>query len=150
MLRDGAVYHVTSEINHGDRCLLASQFKLLFLSFIEKAKARFHFQLWDFCVMDNHIHFLIQPGPGISLSDTMQWIKGNFAKAWNKAHGIRGQVWGERYFSRIIGGTVDFLRVREYIAENPVKAGLVARAVDWVYGSLYQRLHGESELLEPL
>jgi hypothetical protein len=30
--------------------------------------------------------------------------------------------------------------VREYIAENPVKAGLVERAVDWVFGSLYHRL----------
>jgi hypothetical protein len=38
--------------------------------------------------------------------------------------------------------------VREYIEENPVKAGLVERAVEWVFGSLYHRLHGLSELLD--
>jgi putative transposase len=149
MLRDGAVYHVTSEINHGEMALFAPQFKILFLSFVKKAKARFHFQLWDFCIMDNHIHFLIKPGKDVNLSQIMQGIKCNFAKAWNKARGLKGHVWGDRFYSRIISGIVDFLRVREYIAENPVKAGLVEQAVDWVFGSLYHRLHGQSDLLEP-
>jgi hypothetical protein len=36
---------------------------------------------------------------------------------------------------------VDFLRVREYIAENLVKAGFVERASEWMFGSLYHRLH---------
>jgi putative transposase len=79
----------------------------------------------------------------------MQWIKGNFTKAWNKAHGIKGHLWGERFFSRIVEGIADFLRVKEYIANNPVKAGLVERAVDWVFGSVYQRMHGQIDLLEP-
>jgi putative transposase len=149
MLRDGAVYHVTSEINHSDMGLLAPQFKVLFLSFVKKAKRKFHFHLWDFCIMDNHIHFLIKPGKDANLSQIMQWIKCNFAKAWNKVHGLKGHVWGERFYSRIISGIMDFLRVREYIAENPVKAGLVEQAVDWVFGSLYHRLHGQTDLLEP-
>jgi putative transposase len=149
ILRERATYHVTSEINRGEMGLYAAQFKILFLSFVKKAKTRFRFRLWDFCIMDNHIHFLIEPGPGISLSEIMQWLKCNFAKAWNKAHGVKGHLWGERFYSRIIRKDDDFSRVREYIAENPVKAGLVERAVDWVFGSLYHRLHGQTELLEP-
>jgi putative transposase len=80
--------------------------------------------------MDNHIHFLIKPGEGANLSQIMQWIKCNFAKAWNKAHGLKGHVWGERFYSRIITTMLDFLRVMVYIAENPVRAGLVKRAAD--------------------
>jgi hypothetical protein len=78
----------------------------------------------------------------------MQWIKCNFAKAWNKMNGRRGHVWGERFYSRIINGMADFLRVREYIAENPVKAGLAERAAEWVFGSLYHRLHRRSSVLD--
>jgi putative transposase len=66
----------------------------------------------------------------LSLVEKAKWIKCNFAKAWNKAQGRTGHVWGERFFSRIIDGMRDFLRVREYIAENPVKAGLVERAAE--------------------
>jgi putative transposase len=105
MLQDGATYYVTSKIDH------------------DEAKLKFHFRLWDFCIMGNHIHCLIKPGKDGNLSKIMQWIKCNFAKAWNKANGRKGHVWGERFYSRIISGITDFLRVREYIVENPVKAG---------------------------
>jgi REP element-mobilizing transposase RayT len=129
--------------------LLEPQFKKLFLSFVEKARRKFHFRLWDFCIMGNHIHFLIKPGEGGTLSEIMQWIKCNFAKAWNKAQGRKGHVCGGGgVYSRIIAGMRDFLRAREYIAENPVKAGLVERAADWMFGSLYHRLHRPSSLLD--
>ncbi|MDR1220134.1 MAG: transposase [Treponema sp.] len=131
-LHDGADYHVTSKIDHDDMSLLEPQFKALFLSFVKKAKRKFHFRLWDLCVMGNHIHFLIKPGEGGTLSEIMQWIKRNFAKSWNKAQGRKGHVWGERFYSCIIKGMVTFLRVREYIAENPVKAGIAERAAERV------------------
>jgi putative transposase len=147
-LQDGATYHVTSKIDHDDLSLLEPRFKTLFLSFVAKAKRKFHFHLWDFCIMGNHIHFLIKPGNAGNLSKIMQWIKCNFAKAWNKEHGRKGHVWGERFYSRIIKGIADFLRAREYIADNPVKAGLVERAAEWVFGSLYHRLHRITSLLD--
>ncbi|MDR0786030.1 MAG: hypothetical protein LBE74_09165, partial [Treponema sp.] len=52
------------------------------------------------------------------------------------------------FYSRIISGTTDFLQTRDYIMENPVKAGLVERAVEWMFGSLYYRLHRQSDLLD--
>jgi putative transposase len=87
--------------------LLEPKFKALFLSFIEKAKEKFHFRLWDFCIMDNHVQFLIKPSEDGNLSAIMQWIKCNFAKAWNKECGRYGHVWGDRYYSKIISGDVE-------------------------------------------
>jgi putative transposase len=98
--------------------------------------------------MGNHIHCSIKPDKDGNLSEIMQWIKCNFAKAWNKAQGRKGHGWGEQFYSRIIKGIMDFLRVREYIAENPVKAGLVERAAEWVFGSLYHRLHRLTSLVD--
>jgi putative transposase len=147
-LQEGAAYHVTSKIDHDDMILLDPRFKKLLLFFIKKAKLKFNFQLLDFCIMGNHVHLSIKPGKDGNLSQIMQWIKCNFAKAWNKANGRTGHVWGERFYSRIISGITDFLRVREYIAENPVKAGLVERAEAWVFGSLYHRLHRITSLVD--
>ncbi|MDR1215778.1 MAG: transposase [Treponema sp.] len=148
ILQDGATYHVTSKIDHADMILLDPRFKKLLLFFIKKAKLKFNFQLLDFCIMGNHVHLSIKPGKDGNLSQIMQWIKCNFAKAWNKANGRTGHVWGERFYSRIISGITDFLRVREYIAENPVKAGLVEQAAEWVFGSLYHRLHRLTSLVD--
>ncbi|MDR0411707.1 MAG: hypothetical protein LBH75_07010 [Treponema sp.] len=62
----------------------------------------------------------------------MQWIKCNFDKAWNKVHKRKEYCGGERFYSRITNRIVDFLWMREYIANNPVKAGLVERTAEWI------------------
>ncbi|MDR1466628.1 MAG: transposase, partial [Treponema sp.] len=62
ILKNGATYHVTSKINNDDMALFEPRFKMLFLLFVRRAKRKFHFHLWDFCIMDNHVHFSIRPG----------------------------------------------------------------------------------------
>ncbi|MDR1073040.1 MAG: hypothetical protein LBL45_05115 [Treponema sp.] len=44
-------------------------------------------------------------------------------------------------------GNEGFLRVREYIADNPVRAGLVEQAAEWMFGSLYYSPHRTTRLL---
>ncbi|MDR2418739.1 MAG: transposase [Treponema sp.] len=144
-LLDGAIYHVTSEINRKAMDLRSPQIKTMFLAFVKKAKQNYPFQLFNFCIMDNHIHLLIKPAPGQSLSKIMQWLKGNFAKYWNKVHHTKGHLWGERFFSKIIGNISQFFKAFNYIDENPVEAGMVAKAEDWEFGGLYHRLHGQLE-----
>ncbi|MDR0562336.1 MAG: transposase [Spirochaetaceae bacterium] len=140
ILTKGATYHVASKIDHDAPALREPEFKQGFLDFVAKAKKRFPFKLWNFTIMDNHIHFLIKPGPDVSLSKIMQWIKCNFAKWWNKRHNTKGHLWGERFFSRIIKDERDFERVSEYIDENPVKAKLVIKPEHWRFGGLFHRL----------
>jgi putative transposase len=80
----------------------------------------------------------------------MQWLKCNFAKKWNKAHGTYGHLWGDRYFSRIIKNEKDFNDVNDYIDDNPVEAGLVADAARWIFGGLFHRLKGIRGLIDSL
>jgi putative transposase len=98
--------------------------------------------------MDNHIHFLIKPGDGVSLSKIMQWLKCNFAKMWNKAHNTKGHLWGDRFFSRIIEDEADFELVSAYIDRNPVKAKLVWVETDWEFGGLSYWLRGIQGLID--
>ncbi|MDR2633870.1 MAG: transposase [Treponema sp.] len=148
-LKDGAIYHVTSEINRNEMDLKSPHIKTMFLTFIKKAKQKYPFQLLDFSVMDNHIHLLIKPEQGQSLSRIMQWIKGNFAKYWNKAHHKQGgHLWGKRFFSKIIDDVRQFVRVFDYIDNNPKQAGMVERAEDWEFGGLYHYLHGRMDIVD--
>ncbi|MDR2537233.1 MAG: transposase [Treponema sp.] len=147
-LKDGATYHVTSEINRYEMELQQSRIKTMFLTFVNKAKEKYPFQLFNFCIMDNHIHLLIKPERGQSLSKIMQWIKGNFARYWNKAHGKKGgHLWGKRFFSKIIDDIRQLLRVLDYIDKNPEKAGLVKRAEDWEFSGLYHHLRGRTDVV---
>jgi putative transposase len=120
----------------------------MFLAFIKKAKQKYPFQLLNFCIMDNHIHLIVKPARGQSLSKIMQWIKGNFAKRWNKERHTEGHLWGERFFSKIIEDAAQFLKTFKYIDENPVAAKLVAKAEEWEYGGLYHDLRGRLDVVD--
>jgi putative transposase len=147
-LEEDAVYHVSVKINRGEMVFNDIAMRRLFLAFVTRAKKRYSFAIYHFCVMGNHVHFAIKPYKGCSLSKIMQWLLGNYAKAWNKAHGVKGHLWGDRFFSKIIRGCRGFLRVFDYISENPVKAGLAGRAENWEFSGVCHFVKGETSILD--
>jgi len=147
MLVEGAFYHVTARINRGEKIFLVQEDRDLFLSILKKAKKKFNFSLQNFCIMGNHIHLLIKPGAKESLSKIMQWLLGVFARLWNIKYSLTGHLWGDRFFSRVISGILDFIRVFTYIDNNPVIAGFVKHPEQWAYGGLWHRKHGWTEVM---
>lgn len=147
-LEEGARYHVTARANRKEMILDPSCIKELFLSVVRRAKAKYNFRLENFCIMDNHFHFVIQPGRGESLSAIMRWILSVFAMAYNKIMGLTGHVWGDRFFSRIISTVRELLQIFEYIDNNPVKANRVKDCRQWRWGGLWQHRMGCRELVE--
>jgi putative transposase len=146
MLQEGAEYHVTARINRGEMLLTPEEDKKLLLLVIKRAKKKYHFRIKNFCIMNNHLHLLIKPENGESLSRIMQWILSVFAMAWNKNHHMTGHVWGERFFSRIIAGITDFLRVFMYIDDNPVNLQVYLR--EWEFGGLWHHQQGIDDITE--
>jgi putative transposase len=137
-LEQNAVYHVTARINRGEMVFDETAMRALFLTYVKLVKKKYSVAIYNFCVMGNHIHFAIRPDRDSSLSKIMQWLLGNYARAWNKAHGVKGHLWGDRFFSKIIRGREAFMKVFDYISRNPVKAGLVGRPDEWEYGGVGQ------------
>jgi putative transposase len=146
-LLEGAEYHVTARINRGETIFMTREDRELFMNTLKRAKKKYNFSLKNFCIMGNHIHLLIKPGPGVSLSKIMQWLLGVFAQLWNKRHGLSGHLWGDRFFSRIILGILDFLSVFSYIDHNPVVAGLVKQPEQWEYGGLWHHKKGLTDVV---
>jgi putative transposase len=149
-LKEGATYHVVASANRGEIIFKKAAMKKLFLAFLKKAKKKYGFSVAHFCIMGNHVHLVIRPNDDAtySLSKTMQWLLGNFSKAWNKVHGLKGHLWKARFFSRVIENDADLRNVIQYLNENPVKAGLVKRAEEWEYGGLWHFITRNRDLLD--
>jgi len=147
-LEQDAVYHVTARINRGEMAFKEIAMRELFLSYIKTAKKKYPCEIYNFCVMGNHIHLFIQPCKDSSLSKIMQWLLGNYAKEWNKKHGVKGHLWGDRFWSRIIKSCRGFLRVFDYISRNPVEAGLAGRPDEWEYGGVCHFIKGETSIID--
>jgi len=130
-LVEGAMYHVTSRTNGKIRAFDGNLGQKTMLWALKEAKKKYAFTLHNFCIMPTHIHLLITPASGTSLSRIMQWIKTCSAKRWNYLHESKDHLWGERFFSRPVKSFEDYLLVNDYINQNPVKAGLVDNPNDW-------------------
>jgi REP element-mobilizing transposase RayT len=92
-------------------------------------------------IMPNHVHALIQPVSGWSLDDIVASWKTFTANGIGRL--VRGaneptpRVWQAEFWDRFVRDENHFANVMAYIHNNPVKAGLVARAEDWRWSSAH-------------
>jgi REP element-mobilizing transposase RayT len=89
------------------------------------------FKVHEFVVMPDHFHVLMSLDEKTSVERAVQLIKGNFSFRRKKELGLTGEVW-QRGFSEVrVIDRASFLAHKEYIDQNPVKAGLAERAEDY-------------------
>ena len=107
----------------------------------------------DFVIMPNHVHILMTLPGEMSLEKAMQLIKGSFSYRANKELGFRGEIWQRGYSDVRILDDQSFQRHREYIENNPVKAGLANRPAEYPFGTAFlkkQKLAGAKQAAEKL
>jgi putative transposase len=91
----------------------------------------------DFVITPNHVHILMTVPGEMTLEKAMQLIKGSFFFRANKELGFRGEVWPRGYSDVQIVDDKSFQQHREYIENNPVKAGLANRPDEYPFGTAY-------------
>ena len=147
-LKKGASYHIYARINRQEYLLQTVFIKKMFMAVLKRAKRKYSFQIGNFCIMGNHIHFILKPLKGDSLSAIMQWILGVFAQKYNRTFDLKGHVWYDRFKSKIIIDFRQYLHTFIYIANNPVKAGIVGSPGDYTYSGIYDLQKGIPGVME--
>ena len=128
----GALYHVMCRGNNGEYVLTEEE-KPSYLALIKKYKERYGFKLYAYCIMDNHVHLLIETGE-TPLSKIMQGIQQSFTQRYNKKFDRTGHVFQQRYKSQLCDKERYLLQVMKYIHYNPVEAGL-KKGLDYEWSS---------------
>lgn len=85
--------------------------------------------------MLNHVHLLMTPGQGLSISKCMQAIKGGFSFRVKQELGLNFPVWQRGFADRRIRNRADYMAHVRYIHENPVKERLSESPEGYVYSS---------------
>ena len=147
-LKEGASYHVYARINRREYLLKEVFIKKMFMTILRRAQKRYNFKISNYCIMDNHVHFILKPIGKDSLSTIMQWILGVFAQKYNKTFQLNGHVWYDRFKSKIIVDFRQYLHTFIYISQNPVKAGIATSPGDFPFSGIYQLQKGISDLIE--
>ena len=108
------------------------------------------YRLLAWVIMPNHVHVLAETLAGHRLGDFIHSWKSFTAKDINRVMGRTGPLWQAEYFDRYIRDADHFRDAIRYIEQNPVEAGLAARAEDWAFGSARRKSSGSAGILPAL
>ena len=111
---------------------------------LAEACARVPVRLLSYCVMPNHWHLVLWPRADGDLSRFMGWLTLTHTQRWH-AHrhsAGTGHVYQGRFKSFPIQEDDHLLIACRYVERNALRAGLVRRAEDWRWGSLWRRERG--------
>lgn len=99
--------------------------------------------LFAYCIMPNHWHLLLRPRRAGQLAAFMARLTMTHTRRWQEHHQEvgYGHLYQGRFKSFPVQEDVHFLAVARYIERNPLRAGLVEKAGDWQWSSLWRRQH---------
>jgi len=120
---EGYLYHITSRGDDRKKIYISKYDYEKFLEYLLKAKEKYKFYVYAYCLMSNHYHLLIETTQP-NLSRIMQYINTAYTVYYNKKRNRSGHLFQGRYKSIIIEGDSYFLELTRYIHLNPVRAGM--------------------------
>lgn len=89
---------------------------------------------WAYCLMPNHVHLIVVPQGPESLARMFREAHRRYTAYINKREGWTGHLWQDRFQSYTMDEAYCLTAAR-YIENNPVEAGMVRQAEDYLWSS---------------
>ena len=128
------IYHVMLRGINRQQVFYDEDDYYMFLNVLSRCKTLCGFKLHAYCLMNNHIHLLIQEGEE-TLANSLKRIGDMFVYWYNSSHNRSGAVFQGRYKSIPVNDDEYYISVLRYIHQNPVKAGIVKSCADYEFSS---------------
>ncbi len=144
----GLCYHVINRGNARAEVFRKPEDYAAFRDLLQEATARVRMRVLAYCLMPNHFHLALWLRGDGDLSRFMQWLLTAHVRRYHRHYQSNGHVWQGRFKAFPIQQDEHLLTVLRYIERNPLRAGLVARAEDWLWASLRERA-GQEAWLHP-
>lgn len=133
---ESGIYHVMLKGIDGRNIFLHEGDRKKFLSQMLQAHEKGGFSILAYCLMDNHAHLLLEESE--ELGTTMKRITVGYVLWHNHQYGRSGHLFQNRYLSEVVEADEYLMTVTRYIHQNPVKAGLVKKAISYQWSSYQQ------------
>ncbi len=146
----GVAVHVIQRGNNRNACFASDEDRRFYLFHLARMLPRAGCLLHAYCLMTNHVHLLLTAQSAGGCALLMKSTGELYARYFNKTHQRSGYLWEGRFKSCLVQSETYVLSCYRYIDLNPVRAGLVRRADEYVWSSYRFNALGEaSALLSP-
>lgn len=140
----GLPHHVTQRGNRRQRVFFEEGDYSYYLRLVRDAARASETTVWAYCLMPNHVHFIVAPKDEGGLRATFGEAHRKYTSILNSRHGWTGHLWQGRFSSCAMDERHALAAIR-YVAMNPVRARLVERAAQWRWSSAGAHLRGRSD-----
>lgn len=96
--------------------------------------------LHDYCLMTNHLHLVVKT-PVDTLPFGMQRLMATYVEEFNARYERQGALVQGRYKPRLVDTDDYWENCLQYVANNPVTAGLCDRPEEWPWSSYARRVN---------
>jgi len=131
---EGGFYHVILRGNGGEKIFFSRKDRSRLSLLIQEGIKRFRYRLHAYCFMTNHVHLVVQVG-SVPLSKIMQNLSFRYTRYINKKKNRTGHLFQGRYKAILVDADNYMVELIRYIHNNPVRAGMVNRAVEYQWSS---------------
>lgn len=127
------VYFITTRAYKHQLPFVREDLNKMIIETLRKEQDRQKFYIFTYCLMPDHLHFLLSPQyDGQSVLTFTDQYKGKTTNySWKL--GSCGKLWQQRYYDHIIRTEESLHEVAQYIMNNPVRKNLVEQAEDWLW-----------------
>ncbi len=137
----GYPHHVTQRGNRRMKTFFGDRDYKYYLELFSDTKEEAGIEVWAYCLMPNHVHFVVVPRFENSLSRLFRSVHRHYSRAINFRENWKGHLWQERFHSFVMDERYLLATVR-YVELNPVKAKLCRSPEDWLWSSAKAHIQG--------
>lgn len=145
----GAFYHVIARGNRSQKVFFEDGDRVRYLNLLGEWLDQRHFVLYAYCLMDNHVHLLIEQETDFPLSRFMQRLQSAYTLFIHHKYRTNGHLFQGRYKAILVDKDDYLLELVRYIHLNPVRADL-EHAERFPWSSHWQYLGREKHPLAPV
>ena len=85
-------HHLTQRGNYRQIVFDTNNDRVQYLSWIKEYSERYGLKVWAYCLMDNHVHFIVVPSDTDSLAKTFNQAHMRYSQYHNEKIGQRGHL----------------------------------------------------------
>lgn len=146
-LMDLGIYHVVGRGNNRQQLYRDHVDYEQKVALLLRAKQKWTFDLFHYCLMPNHFHFLVRVQQRTDLPNMMRETLLAYTRYYKRKYHFIGHLFQGRFKSPRIPEESYYLQCGRYIERNPVKAKMVAEAWQYPYSSARFYVSGKADPL---
>lgn len=142
----GLPHHVIQRGTRRQIVFFCDEDRVAYINILSKYARASGIEFWAYCLMENHVHFIVVPGNKKSLAEGFGRAHKIYTEFINEREGWRGYLWQGRFLSHPLDDQYLLAAVR-YVEMNPVRAGIVQKAEYYPWSSARFHVSGTRDRL---